>query len=129
MIEAAFNAYITNQYITNANAQARLILERMPRDIHSINSAASISTATASQLSFTDINGNAVTYQLSGTQLMRSGQILADGVSGLTFSYLNSSAGNAATLAEICYVTAAVTLNSGNTNTTLRTTTSAMNYC
>jgi prepilin-type N-terminal cleavage/methylation domain-containing protein len=129
MIQAGFNAYLTNQYITGANAQARLALERMPRDIHNINAAANITTATASQLSFTDINGSTVTYQRSGTQLMRSGQVLADGINSLTFSYLDRNAVSTTTRANICYVTTSLNITSGSVNYTLRTTTSAMNYC
>jgi prepilin-type N-terminal cleavage/methylation domain-containing protein len=129
VLQAALNSYITNQNVSNANAQARLALERISRDVHNINAAANISTAAASQLSFTDINGNTVTYLLSGTQLTRTGQVLADGVSGLTFAYLNSSGGTASTIASICYVTTTLTFNTGGVNYTLRNTASAMNFC
>lgn len=130
VIQAAFNSYNINQNITIANTAARLAFERMTRDIHNINSAASISTATSSQLSFTDINGNTVTYQLSGTQLTRSGQVLADGVSGLSFSYWDKNLNSTATPANICYVTPTLTFSfNNNVNYSLRSTISAMNFC
>ena len=129
VMQAAFNAYFTNQYITNANIQARLALERLSRDVRAISSAGSISTATASQLSFTDVNGNTITYQLTGSQLMRSGQVLADGVSNLSFTYLDRNAASTTTPANICYVTTTLGFNSGGVNYTVRSTATAMNYC
>lgn len=128
VIQAGFNSYFTNQNVTTANVQARLALERMTRDIHAINSSASITTASASQLVFTDVNGNAITYQLTGTQLMRNTQVLADGINTLTFSYLDRNAAVTAVLANIRYVTVTLNITSGNVNYTLRTTINTMNY-
>src|SRR5689334_11495059 len=79
IVQAGFNSYYTNQNVTTANVQARLALERMTRDIHAIKDSSSITTASASQLTFTDVNGNVITYQLTGTQLMRNTQVLSDG--------------------------------------------------
>jgi len=130
VIQAAFNSYLVNQNITTANTAARLAFERMTRDIHNINSAASISTATSSQLSFTDIYGNTITYQLTGTQLMRSGQVLADGVSSLNFLYWNQSLNTASSTANICYISPTLTFSfNNNVSYSLRTTVSAMNFC
>ena len=129
VIGASFNAYLTNQNVTTANTQARLALERMTRDIHAISSAANITTATASQLSFTDANGNAVSYQLTGSQLMRNGWVLADGVNTLSFSYMDKNAATTTTPANICYVTTTLNITSGSVNYSLRSTSSAMNFC
>jgi prepilin-type N-terminal cleavage/methylation domain-containing protein len=129
VLQAGFNAYITSQNIATANAQARVAFEKMTRDIHAIASPASISTATASQLSFTEINGSSVTYQLTGTQLMQGSNVLADGVHSLTFSYWDQNAASTTVAANICYVTVLLNITSGGVNYTMRTTVSTMNYC
>jgi prepilin-type N-terminal cleavage/methylation domain-containing protein len=128
LIQAGFSDYFTNENVTNANTQARLAFERMTRDIHAIRSSADISTATTSQLTFTDINGNSVSYQLTGTQLMRNNQVLADGINSLAFAYLDRNAATTATLSNIRYVTVTLNITSGNVNYILRTTVNTMNY-
>ena len=128
IIQAGFNSYFTNENVTTANVQARLALERMTRDIHAINSQASITTASASQLVFTDVNGVSITYQKTGTQLMRNAQVLSDGVNSLSFSYLDRNAAVTAVLTNIRYVTVTLNITSGNVNYTMRTTINTMNY-
>lgn len=128
VIQASFNSYFTNQNVTTANVQARLALERMTRDIHAINSSASITTASATQLTFTDVNGTSITYQKTGTQLMRNSQVLSDGVNTLTFSYLDRNAAVTAVLANIRYITVTLNITSGNVNYTMRTTINTLNY-
>lgn len=128
IIQAGFNSYFTNENVTTANTQARLALERMTRDIHAINSSASITTASATQLTFTDVNGTSITYQKSGTQLMRNAQVLSDGVNTLTFSYLDRNAAVTAVLANIRYITVTLNITSGNVDYTMRTTINTLNY-
>ncbi len=129
ILQAGFNAYLTNQYTTTANAQARLALERMTRDIHAINSPSSITTATSSQLVFRDIYGNSVTYALSGTQLLRNSQVLADYVGSFSLAYLNSSGATTASTSAIRYVTVSLNItDSDYFNYNLRTTISTMNF-
>ena len=123
-----FKAYYTNQNIMTANNQARMALERMTRDIHSVRSSASITTATSSQFSFTNISGTNITYQLTGSALMRNTQVLADNVSSLSFSYLDKNAVTTAVPANIRYVTVNLLISLGVAQYTLRTTIYTMNY-
>jgi hypothetical protein len=70
-------------------------------------------------LIFTDMNGNSITYSLSGTSLMRNTQPLADGIGSLTFAYLDRNEAVTSTLANIRYVTVTLTITSNGANYTL----------
>jgi prepilin-type N-terminal cleavage/methylation domain-containing protein len=130
ILQTSFNAFYQNQYITDANAQGRLALERMSRDIHSINSPASIISATSSQLAFVNTSGNSMSFLLSGTQLWLNNQVLADGVNvgSSSFTYLDENAAITTTLANIRYVIINLVLTQGGVNYTLRTTANTINF-
>jgi len=130
VLQASFNAFYQNQYITDANAQARLALERMSRDVHTINSSSSITTATSSQLSFTNASGNSVTYLLSGSQLLLNNQVLADGVdvASSSFTYLDQNASITSTLSNIRYVIINLNITQGGVNYSLRTMANTINF-
>lgn len=125
---AAFNSYYDNQRIVNANEQGRLAIERMIRDIHAINSTSSITTANASTFTFVDVNGNAVTYSLSGTQLQRNGITLADGVNSVAFGYYDGAGAVAATTDVIRYVNVTLNITNSTVNYILKTTITTLNY-
>ncbi|OGX31978.1 MAG: hypothetical protein A3D27_01995 [Omnitrophica WOR_2 bacterium RIFCSPHIGHO2_02_FULL_46_37] len=71
-------------------AQVRTALIRMGREIRQLKDALSVYTATAGRFRFDDINANNIDYQLSGSNLMRNADILAGGVSGLSFTYYDA---------------------------------------
>lgn len=130
ILQVSFNAYNQNQAITNANAQARLALERLRRDIHNVNSKNDFTTATASQLVFRDVYGTTITYSISGTQLLRNSQVLADGIvsANSSFSYLNSSLNTASSLSTIRYVVINLALNQGGVSYALETIVNTLNF-
>ncbi|HEV2614607.1 MAG TPA: prepilin-type N-terminal cleavage/methylation domain-containing protein [Gammaproteobacteria bacterium] len=128
VIGTAFNSYADNQSIVNANEQGRLALERMVRDLHAINSPSDVTTANASSLTFNDVNGNAVTYSLSGTQLQRNGIALADGINTLTFGYYGGTGAAAGTNAAIRYINVTLNITQNSVNYTLATTITTLNY-
>lgn len=128
VMSTALNSYFDNQNIVNANEQGRLALERMARDIHAINSTSSITTANASTLTFVDVNGNTVTYSLSGTQLLRNSVVLADGINRLTFAYYTGAGAVAGTTTAIRYITVALNITQNNVNYNLATTINTLNY-
>jgi len=113
------NGYLNSEYITNANWQGRIALARITRDLHSIRSSNDITTATSSQLSFTTSSGTAITYQLTGSSLMRGSQIMADGVQSLTFNYFNSTGTTTSTLSAIHYIQINLNITQNNANYTL----------
>jgi prepilin-type N-terminal cleavage/methylation domain-containing protein len=125
---AGFKAWFANQNVMAANNQARMALERMTRDIHAVASAASITTATASQFTFTNIGGTSITYQRTGSQLMRNTQVLADNISSLSFSYLDRNAATTAVLANIRYISISLVISQGSAQYPMRTTLYTMNY-
>jgi prepilin-type N-terminal cleavage/methylation domain-containing protein len=73
----------------------RLALDRMTREIRAVKDTTSVTTATSSQLRFTDTQNKDITYSLSSTNLNRTengtANLLAESVSALSFTYYNSS--------------------------------------
>lgn len=118
----AAQAYLGSRDAINANWQGEIALERMARDIRAVRSSSDISTASSSQFTFTDITGTSITFNLSGSSLMRNSQILADGVNSVTFSYFDSTGASTATLANIRYVTISLNITLNNANYTMATT-------
>jgi hypothetical protein len=68
-------------------AQGRTALIRMEREMRQVKDKNSISTASATQFQFTDINDNSINFYLSGNNLMRNSDILAVNVQSLKFCY------------------------------------------
>ncbi len=116
-----FRSFITGQNIVNANWQGMVTIERMTRDLSTIRSSSDISVANAGNLTFIDINGNSINYNITGTQLKRNTQVLTDDVQGLTFNYFDRNGAAPATTADIRYITAALTLKYHKTTITLTT--------
>lgn len=108
--------------INEAEWNGFVALERIVEDIHNIRSASSIATMTASQFTFTDMSGNSVPYQFSGSTLTRNSQTLANGISGFSFSYLDKNGATTATAANVRYITIAISLTQNNIATAFSTT-------
>ena len=121
LLAQGFAAYLSGQNVTSAQNQIWRALERMSRDIRAVSSPASITTATASQFSFTDIANNSISYTLSGSSLMLGSNVLADGISALTFSYYDKNGTTTATLSAIRFISVSLTITQGGTNYTVST--------
>jgi len=121
IIAQGVQAHYTAKNVLDADWQGRLGMERMARDIRAVGSNSTITTATATQLVFTNIAGTSITYSLSGTYLMRNTQILADGINALSFTYFDNTGTSTATLSLIRYVGIALTITKNNTNFSLST--------
>ncbi len=112
-----FNAWSRGQGYVDADSQGRVALSRIAMDLHNLRSAPDIATATATTLAFTDLYGNAVSYQLSGTQLQRNGLGLANYVQSINFSYFTCAGGTltppvtGANIALICFIQASLVIN------------------
>ena len=86
MLVSATRSYVMGRNILSTDAQAQLAMERMVRETRLVDPA-NITTFTANSLSFT-LNGAPVSYSLNAQkQLLRNSDILATGVSGLSFAY------------------------------------------
>ena len=108
-----YNTMLTSENISTAGWQGLIALERMTNDIHTIRSAADISTISASQFAFTDVSGNSVQFQLSGSTLLRNSATLASGVQSLTFTYLDKNGSVTGTAANVRYILMAMTITQG----------------
>lgn len=100
---------------------SRLALNRMVREIRQIKNVASITTFTATQFAYTDINNNTMNFQQSGNSLLRiyngasnelSNKLQSSG--GLTFTYLDTNGAVTAVAANIRMVRIKLILQSGD---------------
>lgn len=128
-----FQAYFMGQDIANSDWQGRLALERITRELRDVRAPADLTGSLGSpdnQLDFKDTAGNSITYSLSGTTLMRNAQPLADGITGLTFTYLRRDGvtSETATAANVYYITVQITVSAPNTNVTYRDTVKPRNF-
>ena len=76
---------------SHMDQSADVAMSRMAEEIVRLRNDASITVANVNQFSFIDIDGNSISYSLSGIDLIRttltSSDILASDVGGLTFRY------------------------------------------
>ena len=91
LLKLGFTAYFYGQNVMDADSQARVALARITNDLHNLRSTSDITTASASALIFTDLYGNAVSYQVSNSQLQRNNLVLANNAQSITFRYYDSA--------------------------------------
>ena len=121
ILQEGFNAILKGKNLIDANWQGRIALERMTRDMLGVRSRNDISTATASQFTFTDSSGTSISYNLSGTTLLRNSIPLADGIQSLTFSYADKNGVSTSTTTDIRYVSTSLNVTQGGANFTIST--------
>ena len=117
LVRLGFESYVAGQSSIDADWQGRTAFERMTRELHAVRSASDIIAATPDILTFTNIEGNTISYQLTGTQLMRNTQVLAVSVQDLAFHYYDSSGAVALNNSDIRYITVTLDIDN-NTFTT-----------
>ncbi len=94
MLNEVVNAWsFTSRFQSNAVNQAIVAANRMSREIRRLKNDTSVTTANSGQFSFNDIDSTALTYNQSGTLLMRNSDALADidSVNALAFTYLDDN--------------------------------------
>lgn len=74
---------------------------RMIKEIRHIKDPSLISTFSADHLTFTDVDDFTVDFQLSGSDLMRGSDLLADDVQGLAFTYYDRDGNVTSTATDI----------------------------
>jgi len=97
-----------------ALGQVRLSMERIAYEIRLIPNTASIDIWTGSAIQFDLPTEANISYSLTGSNLMRSGVVIADNVTVLTFSYYDSSGNPAAAVGDIYRIRFEITQNTGN---------------
>lgn len=111
---SSLQTFITSQNISDDDWQGLLSLNKFTNDVHNIRSANDILTVSASTFSFVDVTGNTVTYQLSGSSLLRGGITLASGVSSIAFSYYDKNYTVTATPTNVRYISFSTTQTQNN---------------
>lgn len=127
LMGTGFQLYFTGRDTLSVDAQARLALERMTRELRTVRPATGLTMTPATQITFTDETGTAVQYILGGGNLMRNTQVLAGGVTGLGFVYLDRAGAVTATAAQVFYISVQFTVTQGEVISTYRATVSPRN--
>ena len=111
--------YIIARDVNETNWQTRLALFRLEREL---GETTGLVSATSSQLKFTSgQDGTTTTYDRSSTQLQRNSTTLADHISALTFTLLNSSFGTTTSLTDTRCIDINLTVTNENQTTPLTT--------
>lgn len=112
LVGSGFQAWFTGRDISEVDWQARVAVERMTRELRAARAPTDLALAGAGDLTFVDVDGNAVRYCLGtvGTcpgaagELMRNSQPLASGIGTLTFTFLTRTAAATVVASEAFYV-------------------------
>ncbi len=128
--------YVFGSEVASEDAKGRILLERVSRDIRMVRSANDIGTFNASQFSYTDTTSAFVNYQYSsGSRTLTrqenggTARTVADTISGLTFSYMQSDGVTVAGSASVIeFIQISATISSSNTTAVYRTTVSPLAY-
>ena len=104
-----------------ASYQAHLAIERLRRDIYDMKDTASITTFTSTALTFDDTSDTTLAYSLSAGDLQRNGDLLAQGVTSLTFTYWKSDGTTASAAADLHLVEVDLTVQIGDEPYRVRT--------
>jgi prepilin-type N-terminal cleavage/methylation domain-containing protein len=109
MLGRTFELYALGRDSAQGDWQGRLAIERVTRDLRMARGRANLTIVPATAITFSDMDGNNVSYALAGNQLQRNGLALADDISALQFTYLRSDGLTAevADPSQVYYVTVA----------------------
>ena len=135
-LSASFQSYFIGKDISEIDSQARAALERLSRELRSIRAPTDLTISPTSEVTFTDVDGNAIRYCLgtvagcpgAAGELMRNSQPLATGISALAFSYLTKTGTAAAAAANVFYVTVSFTATQNTVSKAFTATVSPRNF-
>jgi len=123
MLGMTLQSFVLGKDVLKGDWQARVALERLTRDLRMVRASANLTIAPATAITFSDTDGSNVNYSLSGSQLMRNTQVLADDVSNLQFAYLQSDGNTAAaSAATVYYITVLFDVTRSTATTNMRAT-------
>ena len=124
MLSSGFNAYFSGRDLIDAEWQGRYAMQRISRELRDVRSATSGDLVmSSSQITFTDNSANVITYALSGNTLTRNTLPLADGVTSLSFYYIQADGSTTATsAADVMYISVDIAINLNNSSYSLRNT-------
>jgi prepilin-type N-terminal cleavage/methylation domain-containing protein len=105
----------------DAGYKTDLALRTMKRDIRDLQNTASISSLSATAFTFKDSASNTIAYAMSNGDLTRNGNLLAEGVTSLTFRYWQSNGSTASTAAKVHRIEVDFTVQNGSETSRART--------
>lgn len=97
----------------DAGYQARLATERMRREIRALGDKTKISIGSTSALTLTGLDNLVVTYALSGGSVKRNGDLLARGVTSLSFAYRTRDGQTASDVSDLALVEIDISVQTG----------------
>ena len=95
-------------------AEAQAAMTRMLQEIERVRSPGDITIFTGTRFSFTDVDGQAADFNLSGSNLLRGADVLLRNVQSLDFEYLDGTGTITAVKANIRLVRVIVSVSSGD---------------
>lgn len=108
-------------YRYSVSTQGKMAMDSVVREIREVDVDDSwdvlISSATAQSISFTHVDGENITYQLSGTELLRNTSTVCENVTNFQFDYRDEDNGvltpplSASDIQEIQHILVSLTLN------------------
>jgi len=113
IIAQGVRAYSDERLRSDVHYQARFAMERMSREIRTIRSRADVTTMLNTDLQFADVSGNAVRFNLVGSDIRRSGSLLASNITSFAFSYYQDSGAAAPSAATLWTIEISLTATQG----------------
>ena len=124
LIGEGTRAYISADVRADLTNQGRIAIERMAREIRQIRSRTSLDIpgcCSATSLSFNDIVGNAIVYDVAGNTVRRNATPLASGDAvSLGFTYYQSNGTPAVTAATVWVIQINLTVTKNGESQPLR---------
>jgi prepilin-type N-terminal cleavage/methylation domain-containing protein len=108
----AMKAYARHVPAMHNAYQARSSLERMRREIRALEDTSSITTMTATSLTFTGTGGTSIAYAYTGGNLDRNGDRLAKGLTAFSFTYWKSNGTTASAATDVHLIEIDLTVDS-----------------
>lgn len=121
IISTGVDAYFFTSDRKDASQEARVALERMTQELKVIRGAGSIAAAAPDAISFVKLDGEEVNFSLSGTDLVRNGNILADGVTSFALDYYDRAGNETSVPADIWRIAIDLETSERNESVRLRT--------
>lgn len=130
MLGMTVQSFVFSKDVLKGDWQARVAIERLTRDLRMVRASSNLTIVPATAVTFSDTDGSNVNYSISGTQLMRNTQPLADGISGLAFTYLRSDGNTVETTTSslVYYITVSFDVTRSTATTSLRATVHPRNF-
>lgn len=121
MLFAPIENWMFTQSRRGGISGASVAVMRMEKEIMRVKTPSNILTLAPEQLRFVDIDGNTVSFQKSGTDLLRGSDVLARDVSSLTFTYLDKDGIVTAIAANVRVIKVNIAITSGTQTVRLET--------